>query len=80
MAVKRRTRKPLSIDELRASMSTALRELETIYMNDSNEPDSRIRAINSLSSLANSYAKITELSELESRISALENEKLRTAI
>lgn len=77
MAQKRKARKPLSLDELRCSMSTALRELETIYMDTHNDADCRIRAINSLSTLANSYVRITEVSDLESRIEALENAKMK---
>lgn len=75
MAKKRRTRKPLNLDELRASMSTALLELERIYMDDANDTDSRIRAINSLATLANSYARITEVSDIEQRLSELEKAK-----
>lgn len=77
MAQKRRTRKPLTLDELRASMSTALLELERIYMDTNNDADCRIRAINSLSTLANSYARITEVSDIESRIQQLENPKMK---
>jgi hypothetical protein len=80
MAIKRKTRKPLTLDELRCSMSTALRELETIFMDTGNEADCRIRAINSLSSLANSYTKITEISDLEARIEALEAQRLKRVI
>ena len=80
MAQKRKARKPLSLDELRASMSTALRELETIYMDEGNEPDCRIRAINSLSSLANSYTRLTETHDLEQRIQALEGQKMKKVI
>ncbi len=72
MALKRRTRKPLTLGELRATISTAVIELERIYMNDANDTDQRIRAINSLSTIANSYAKLTEVSELEERITAME--------
>ena len=68
---RRRARKPLSLDELKGSMSTALIELETLFMNDS-DPDRKIRAINSLATLANSYSKLTEAVELEARISKLE--------
>ena len=77
MAQKRKKRKPLTLVELRRSMSTALRELETIYMDNDNDADCRIRAINSLSTLANSYVRITEVSDLESRIEALENAKMK---
>ena len=54
-------------------MATAVRELETIYLDTSNDVDQRIRAINSLASLCNSYTKLTETEDLENRISKLEN-------
>lgn len=73
MADKRKNlRKPLSLDKLRLSMSTAVRELETIYLDTNNDVDQRIRAINSLASLGNSYSRITETSDLEQRIIELE--------
>lgn len=72
MALKHRARKPLTLSELRATISTAVIELERIYLNDSNDTDQRIRAINSLSTIANSYAKLTEISDLEERITAIE--------
>lgn len=77
MAIKRRSRKPLTLDELRCSMSTALRELETIFMDDTAEHETRIRAINALATLSNSYSKVTEISDLEARIQALEAAKLK---
>ena len=70
---RQRKRKPYSLDQLRTIMATAIRELETIYLNARNEPDQRIRAINSLASLCNSYSKLTETADLESRITKLEN-------
>lgn len=75
MAKKRRTRKPLNLDELRASMSTALLELERIFMDDANDADCRIKAINSLATLSNSYARITEVSDIEQRLTELEKAK-----
>jgi hypothetical protein len=46
-------------------------------MNDKNDTDQRIRAINSLSTIANSYARLTEVADLENRIEILENAKMR---
>jgi hypothetical protein len=69
---RQRKRKPYSLQQLQVIMATAIRELETIFMNDGNDLDQRIRAINSLSSLCNSYSKLTETAELEARIIALE--------
>jgi len=69
---RQRKRKPYSLQQLQVIMATAIRELETIFLNDGNDTEQRIRAINSLSSLCNSYAKLTETAELEQRISELE--------
>ena len=73
MARLRRSRKPLTLDELRASMSTALIELERIYMDSGVDVDQRIRAINALATLANSYTRLTEVSNIEQRLVALES-------
>lgn len=68
---RQRKRKPYSLKQLQVIMATAIRELESIYMNG-DQPDQKIRAINSLSSLCNSYAKLTETADLEERIAKLE--------
>ena len=70
---RQRKRKPYSLKQVRTIMATAVRELETIYLDTSNDVDQRIRAINSLASLCNSFAKLTEKEDLENRISRLEN-------
>lgn len=72
MAQKRRKRKPLDIADIRASMSTAIQELENIFMDTTNEADTRIRAINSLGTLANSYARLVEVDDLQKRVEKLE--------
>lgn len=69
---RQRKRKPYSLQQLQVIMATAIRELETIYLNGKNESDQRIRAINSLASLCNSYTKLTETADLEERITKLE--------
>ena len=75
--MKRKAYKSYSLDDVRKTMTSALKELESIYLDESAEPDQKIRAINSLASVANSYAKITETADLEERISNLEqNTKL----
>lgn len=77
MAQKRKKRNPLTLYELRCSMSTALTELESIFMDTGNDADLRVKAINSLGTLANAYTRITEATDLENRIEALENQKMR---
>ncbi|MCH8487278.1 MAG: hypothetical protein LAT75_10450 [Candidatus Cyclonatronum sp.] len=46
-------------------------------MDDTAEHETRIRAINALATLSNSYSKVTEISDLEARIQALEAAKLK---
>ena len=70
--MKRKAYKSYSLDDVRKTMTTALKELESIYLDESAEPDQKIRAINSLASLANSYARISETADLEERITQLE--------
>lgn len=71
---KRRKRNPLTLKQLKGSMSTALLELERIYMNpEKHKADVIIRSVNSLATLANSYTRLTEAHEFEERITALEN-------
>ena len=70
--MKRKAYKSYSLDDVRKTMTSALKELESIYLDEKAEPDQKIRAINSLSSLANSYARISETADLEERITQLE--------
>ena len=72
MALKRNKRKPYTLDKLMLSLSTAVRELEAVYLNRDNDVDQRVRAINSLASLANSYSRLTEVHELESKMNSIE--------
>ena len=70
--MKRKAYKSYSLDDVRKTMTSALKELESIYLDEKAEPDQKIRAINSLASLANSYARISETADLEERITQLE--------
>ena len=70
--MKRKAYKSYTLDDVRKTMTSALKELESIYLDESADPDQKIRAINSLSSLANSYARISETADLEERITQLE--------
>jgi hypothetical protein len=76
--MKRRKTKPITLKQLKGSISTALIELERIYMDpEKHGADTVIRAVNSLSSLANSYTRLIETYEFEQRIEALENDKAK---
>ena len=70
--MKKKAHKPYSLAQVRQSMTTGIKELEGIFMDDQADPDQRIRALNCLSSLCNSYARICEVSDLEERITQLE--------
>ena len=70
--MKKKAHKPYSLAQVRQSMTTGIKELEGIFMDDQADPDQRIRALNCLSSLCNSYARICETADLEERISNLE--------
>ena len=67
-----RKRKPYTLEQARLIGTHALVECERILLDDTSQPGDRIRAANSISSLLNSYAKISEISDLEERIGNLE--------
>ena len=69
---RKRKRKPYTLDQARLIGTHALMECEGILLDDQSQPGDKIRAANSISSLLNSYAKISEISDLEERIGNLE--------
>lgn len=77
MAKRNKKRKPYKLERFKATLSTCLRELERIILTcDEDDYDSIIRAANSLSTLANSYRNLTEATDLEERLTELENKLL----
>ena len=72
---RQKKRKPYSLQQVQTIMATAVRELESMYLNEDNSPDQRVRAINALASLTNSYARLYEATELETRIQILEGKQ-----
>lgn len=72
---RKRKRKPYTLDQARLIGTHALMECEAILLDDNSQPGDKIRAANSISSLLNSYAKISEISDLEERITILEQQK-----
>lgn len=73
MTFKRRRRKELTPKQVLKAVSTAILELESIYLDVRTENSEKIRAINALSTLGNTYARLSETTELEARILALES-------
>ena len=73
MTSKRRKRKELTPKQVLKAVSTAIIELESIYLDVQTENSEKIRAINALSTLGNTYARKSETTDLEARILALES-------
>jgi len=73
---KRRKRKELTPKQVLKAVSTAILELESIYLDKATENGEKIRAINALSTLGNTYARLSETTELEARITALESNEI----
>ena len=76
MTSKRRKRKELTPKQVLKAVSTAILELESIYLDKATENGEKIRAINALSTLGNTYARLSETTELEARITALESNEI----
>lgn len=57
------------------AVSTAILELESIYLDVQTDNSEKIRAINALSTLGNTYARLSETADLEARILALESDE-----
>lgn len=76
---RKRKRKSYTIDQVRMIGSHGLMTLENIILSDSDK-DRKIRAINALATLINSYSRLSELHELEERITQLENNQLKRVI
>jgi len=68
----KRKRKAYTLKEVQLISSNALQELERIILSEKSEDAELIRAVNSLSTMVNSYTKLTEAAEFEKRIRKLE--------
>jgi hypothetical protein len=73
MTSKRRRRKELTPKQVLKAVSTAIIELESIFLDVQTENSEKIRAINALSTIGNTYARLSEITDLEARIVALES-------
>ena len=67
-----RRKKPITMQDLRSTVTYALGELERIYTTHDQDTDKVIRAINSLSVLVNSYIRLSEVADFEARLKKLE--------
>jgi len=72
----KRSRKPLTLEQCKLRMTDAVKELEEIILSD-NKPHLKIQAIHALSGIVARYESLCESTDLEQRISALEQKQLR---
>ena len=72
----RRSRTPMTIKGLQLSLTDAKKELEKVILDGDFDKETiqlKIQCINALSGIASRYRQIVETSDLEARISKLEN-------
>lgn len=67
----KRSRKPLSLKDCKLRMTDSIKSIEKIILT-SEDDNKQIAAANALSGLVNRYAKLLEVSDLEQRITKLE--------
>jgi len=68
----KRKRKAYTLKEVQLISSNALQELERIILSEKSEDADLIRAVNSLSTMINSYTRLTEAAEFDKRIQQIE--------
>lgn len=68
-----RSRKPLSLDDLKLRLTDAIKQMERIIMTDDSD-QKKIQAANTMAGLVNRYSKLIEVTDLEERISKLEEQ------
>ena len=66
-----RSRKPLELDDLKLRLTDAIKQMERIVISDEDD-QKKIQASNTLAGLVNRYSRLLEVSDLEERITALE--------
>lgn len=69
----KRIRKTGSIQDLKRRIWQGINECERIILEEDHTDSQKIQAVHALNSSAKAYLKIIEVSELESRITALES-------
>lgn len=72
-----RSRKPLELETCRLRMTDAIKKIEKIILT-AEDQQKQIQAAHALSGLINRYAKLTEITEMEERLSKLEQEMKKT--
>lgn len=68
-----RPRKALDLDTLKLRLTAAIQEMERIIMTESDD-QKKIQASNTLAGLVNRYSRLLEVSDLEERITELEQQ------
>ncbi|MFH5885504.1 hypothetical protein ACG2F4_14430 [Halalkalibaculum sp. DA3122] len=61
------------MDDLKLRLTDAIKEMERIIMTDDSD-QKKIQASNTLAGLVNRYSRLLEVSDLEERITALEEQ------
>lgn len=72
----KRSRKALTLDELKLRLTDAIKAAEKIILTGSTD-DKKLRAIHAMVSAAGSYNKLVETTDLEKRIEELEQQAER---
>ena len=68
-----RSRKPLSLDDLKLRLTDAIKQIEKIMMTaEEDERQIKIQAANTMAGLANRYHKLIEVTDFEERLTELE--------
>lgn len=66
-----RSRKPATLKDLKLRLTDAISEMERIIMTDESD-QMKIQASNTMAGLVNRYSRLLEVTDLEDRITALE--------
>jgi len=73
----KRSRKPLSLSEAKLKMTDAIKQMEKIILDgdyDHKTVQTKIQAVHALSGIVSRMTKLYELTDIEERISEIENQ------
>jgi len=76
----KRSRKAITLEEAKLRMTDAIKQMEKIILDGDYEQktvQTKIQAVHALSGIVSRYAKLVEIEDLESRISALEENRMK---
>lgn len=74
---RKRSRKPLTIQDLLLKLTDAVKAMEEIILSDGYTENQKIQATHALSGIVGKYKGLIETAEIIERIEALENNKMR---